>query len=341
MPLSCLDERQTLYAYDHGASAWAALAADNRQRRHLRAPCCDARVALKTSRLGTRFFAHLARGGCSTADESADHLELKALAVAAARAAGWDAATEVAGITPDGQVWRADVLATRGRHRVAVEVQWSPQADDETLRRQAQYAASGVRCLWLLRQRRFPASQDLPAVRVGRDAAKLLVALGQPVTAVLDAAFAGRLKFGIPTGATARVRVESVAVHCWAEGCDAITRAIERVAVTYGDNRCALPLSLLGNHPSVVRAIVDRLPADRARGRLALRSSKAAGRAYLANGCVRCDRLIGERFLSGAAASRGTLAAFDIAIDSDWRRAIDSIDHAPVWSVVAPAAPGR
>ncbi len=341
MPLSCRDDRQTLYAYDHDTGRWAALAADNRQRRHLRAPCCDARVALKTSRLGTRFFAHLARGGCSTADESADHLELKALAVAAARAAGWDAATEVAGVTPDGQVWRADVLARRGRHRIAIEVQWSPQTDDETLRRQAQYAASDVRCLWLLRQRRFPASQEVPAVRVGRDSAKQLVALAQPVSAVLAAAFAGRLKFGIPAGATARVRVEGVAVHCWAEDCDAITRAVERVSVTYGENRCVLPLSLIGDHPAVVRRIIDRLPADCARGRLALRSSKAAGRAYLANGCVRCDRLLGERFLSGAAASRATLAGFDIIVDAAWRTAIDSVDHAPAWSVVAPAAPAR
>ncbi len=57
-------------------------------------------VVLKTSRLGTRFFAHRSLGGCASGDESPEHLHLKALAIAAARAAGWTAEAEVAGVDP-------------------------------------------------------------------------------------------------------------------------------------------------------------------------------------------------------------------------------------------------
>lgn len=66
----------------------------------------------------------------------------------AALAAGWQAQVEsrdpVAG-------WRADVLVWRGRLRVAFEVQWSTQTVEEFERRTAQYAASGVQPVWLVR----------------------------------------------------------------------------------------------------------------------------------------------------------------------------------------------
>src|SRR5262249_40274425 len=145
---------------------WQALKQQNRATRHLAMPCCVSQVVLKKSLRGIQFFAHKARGACSTAPETEDHLRLKQMAVEAARANGWDAATEVAGTTPSGEKWRADVLAQKGQHKVAVEIQWSNQSNEETLRRQKRYALSGIRCLWLFRQSRFPITSDLPAARI-------------------------------------------------------------------------------------------------------------------------------------------------------------------------------
>jgi competence CoiA-like predicted nuclease len=176
--------------FDLSPDEWRALEAENRAARQLGLPCCSSRAVLKRSNLGTQFFAHKAASDCSTAPETETHLRLKRMVVEAARAHGWDAETEVVGVAPSGERWKADVLARDGRHVVAVEIQWSAQTVEEARRRQARYASSGVRCLWLLRTRaarvharcrpdddgdelptdRLPADRDLPVAGIGGSA---------------------------------------------------------------------------------------------------------------------------------------------------------------------------
>jgi hypothetical protein len=157
MPLRCLDPAgRSIQAFDLANEQWRAMEAENRRARHLKMPCCSAPVVLKRSRLGTRFFAHKAVGTCTTAAETEAHLILKAMAVDEARAHGWSVMTEVPGAAPSGEAWRADVLAWRGDRKIAIEIQWSSETNDEILRRQQRYRDSGVRCLWLLRQPSFP-----------------------------------------------------------------------------------------------------------------------------------------------------------------------------------------
>ncbi|MCK1506316.1 hypothetical protein IVB21_15655 [Bradyrhizobium sp. 18] len=126
---------------------------------------------MKTSARGLNFFAHKSRGPCRSGPEAEEHLALKLLAVAAARRAGWDCSTEARGASPSGEAWTADVLAQKGRHKIAIEVQLSSQTNEEILRRQERYRQSGVRCLWLVRQPGFPVSKDLPAACVSGDIA--------------------------------------------------------------------------------------------------------------------------------------------------------------------------
>ena len=83
------------------------------------------------------------------------------IAVDAARRHGWDAETEVAGTTDKGDQWKADVLARKGKRRVAVEIQWSLQTDEKVRRRQERYAESGVRHRWFFRHGGFPISREL------------------------------------------------------------------------------------------------------------------------------------------------------------------------------------
>src|SRR4029453_4096036 len=132
-------------------------------------PCCSSKVVLRRSPRGTQYFAHKVIGACATAPETEAHLRLKGLGVEVGRKHDWQAETEVSGLTPEGELWSADVLATKGAQRVAVEIQWSPQTAEETMRRQERYAASGIRGLWLLRHPGFAVSYALPAARIGGD----------------------------------------------------------------------------------------------------------------------------------------------------------------------------
>lgn len=115
---------------------------------NLRMPCCGVPAVPKTSSRGTYFFAHARRGECVTADESPEHLYCKALIAAAAHEAGWTVTTERPGVSPGGDEWVADVFCEKGKARLALEVQMSPQQDEETLRRQLRYKESGVRGAW-------------------------------------------------------------------------------------------------------------------------------------------------------------------------------------------------
>src|SRR5438874_3822362 len=179
VPLRCVDltTKRSVQAFDLSPDQWRILAIENRKARHLAMPCCSSQVILKKSGRGTQFFAHKAVGGCSTAPETETHLRLKGMVVEAARANGWNAATEVVGTTPNGEQWKADVLARKGDLKVAVEIQWSGQTKEETLRRQHRYKESRVRGLWLLRHPGLHISHDLPAARIGGSAEEGISAL--------------------------------------------------------------------------------------------------------------------------------------------------------------------
>lgn len=157
MPLKCLRGTEEIYAFDMKSDgAWKALREENSKTGALRMSCCGAEVVLRTSPLGTRHFAHKRTGPCETAPETKEHLLAKRLVVEGLRRTRWEARPEQEGETPGGEKWKADVLASKGKGRVAFEIQWSSQDHAETRRRQERYAASDVRGLWLFRQLDFP-----------------------------------------------------------------------------------------------------------------------------------------------------------------------------------------
>lgn len=300
------------------------MTATNRHVRHLRTTCCGSPLVLKTSRLGTQFFAHLALGGCASGDETPEHLHLKALAIAAARAHGWTAEAEVAGTTPDGEPWRADVLATRGRHRVAVEVQWSPQDDAVTRFRQARYAASGVRGLWLFRRPGFLADADVPALRVGGSLARGLTILDLPAADALDAVFDRRLRFGLATGTTATIVIHGGVAMCWGSDCGAYSRGVTGIEVSSAASRVTLDLAVFGDHIGLLGPL---LPPDTQRGRLRRRRDDTA-----VTGCFRCDRPL-TRFGRGSAF---VIVSGPLAITPAWAVLIAAQPgYAPAWGLAA------
>ena len=102
MPLSCKSGNISICAIEYDAAQWDELRSLNAADDHLRIGCCDSQVTLKTSKLGTRFFAHRRRGACTSAPETAEHLLVKEIIARAIAGTGWTVATEVRGNTPDG-----------------------------------------------------------------------------------------------------------------------------------------------------------------------------------------------------------------------------------------------
>jgi competence protein CoiA len=262
------------------------------------------------------------------------------MAVLVARSNGWTAETEVAGITPTGERWKADVLAQRGSYKVAIEVQWSGQTDHETLERQEKYAQSGVRGLWLLRQPGFPVTRDLPAVCIGGSLEQGFSALipyhthmnsrdrehpnrwhqSVPMKDLLDAAFSKRLRFG-PSGEVT-VSVRGGLVECWHPSCRAQSRILTNINIVFNGEEYYLPLSVLGEHPEVLQQLLDQLPISLGVGKIKIRFSKSQERSYLSNGCVRCDRLFGEAYGSEVWDKQEEIYSFRVQLTDPWRNAM-------------------
>ena len=308
MPLRCVDEHgTTIEASACDEDEWQALRARNRTVHHLMMPCCAARAVLKTSRLATRFFAHKAKGGCTWKPETEVHRHLKQLALSAARETGWEAQTEASGSTPDGERWTADVLAWRGDKTIAVEIQWSRQTNEETLRRQGRYRQSGITGVWLLRQPGFPISQELPAARICGSLAEGLEIVVEgngntrywsetyPYTQVLEpsaflaALFEDRFRFGIDHASEAKLNIKAGIRRCGR--CKARTRIVTGLTVRIG------PHELEDGIGIVVEALTERIHdvlGRRTDIRTVLEQQSAThGRSYVNNACRRCGGLMG------------------------------------------------
>ncbi len=291
VPLRCIDTRTgtNVLAFNLRADEWTSLREINKREHHLRTACCHAEVVLKKSKLGTQFFAHKVTGGCEAGPETEAHLRLKQIIAEVCQELGWAAETEAAGET-----WRADVLATKGKARIAVEAQWSPQADDETMRRQERYTEAGIRCLWLFRQEDFPVSRLLPAVRISKDDdCEFVVILKTepaeeryPLREFLAHALSKRFKFGVPLGVPARVLIFWRRVDCWS--CGAESASVARVVFSTGPFVRTTYVGDFDRFPDLAAQIHSRLPTSGGFGEFRRRSSDLYFPPYLSNSCRHC-----------------------------------------------------
>lgn len=329
MPLKCLDGELEIYAFDtESDDAWESLRSKNAETKALRMPCCGAGVVLRTSKLGTRHFAHAKRGPCETAPETAEHLLAKMAVIEGIKSTAWSAMPEQSGQTPSGEEWRADVLAAKGKGKVAFEIQWSRQDNGETVRRQQRYADAGVRGLWLFRQKDFPTGKETPSFRlafnaeaktfdvimpsphynamwVARDTTEVM-SWGQriPLQRFAAGALEGRLRFAPALGLRMPVEVNAVRIRCWR--CKKETGVVMGLVfaasrVLAGCPDISASIYDMGEHlPNGAAEVMSIIPPSllgrHGIGTVKPRRSKTAGGEYLSNGCVHCDALQGRFF---------------------------------------------
>lgn len=348
MPLRCVDDAgSSIQSHLLDEHQWAALKASHAQKRHLRMPCCHELAVLKTSKLGTRFFAHYRRGLCTTKPESAEHLLLKSIVAQAIAKCGWTVETEVRGQTNEGEEWIADVLARKKNNRIAVEIQWSRQTDIDTYARQARYKQSGVRGLWLFKQRDFPTDYLVPALQVVQEAGEMFVTiptddinpLRLSVSDFIHHAFTGRFWYGVFRPNThVKATMYGGFMSCWK--CGSWTNVVSEVELLHPRNErfVDIPIAELAELPS----LMPQLPLEQGIphkkvGKIQMRYSKTVGGRYLANGCVNCNALQGNFFLNEIAHRLKPIFSTNVLISAELHQSLqDTHGYACSWNLNLP-----
>ncbi|AMM31617.1 hypothetical protein SA2016_0931 [Sinomonas atrocyanea] len=338
MPLAAVLSEERVDASQLDDGAWEALRQRYKAGETLLMPCGQPGVP-RRSKLGLKHFAHKPGQNCPLHwDETQEHLELKALLAKAARAAGWEATLEFAA---DDRSWIADVLVTDGSRRIALEVQWSPQSEDDFVRRQRRYAAAGLECLWFVSSGNVDHAGQVPAFELrgarGSWSLHLMTALGHrtdvPLCDVLVHLLAGNYREPIEPFIQA-YSVQVAMVKCWKDAC-ARWLTVWRLDDVQIKTRCGLEGTLEVFYDPFARLFPkQRLEQEFAADVLqwlghpevdlprvatfASRHSKAADRTYLAYCCPHCGAMQGDVPLNEAGTRWRTFVI--------WRRLALSID---------------
>lgn len=220
MPLRALDGDSDVLAFALSERDWLELKKTYPDK-SLAMPCCGARAIPKTSKRGLQFFAHSSKAKpCNFRPESPEHEYVKFLIARAAMDAGWTVKTELRDETPTGDVWIADVLCYKGKVRVALEIQLSPQDVNETTHRQNRYHESRVRCAWFMantatRSSTYHPSKHLPIFMITKPIVGDIPML-QEFDVKLDKFVKELLTGGVKwTEEPKKYRVEYMADECW------------------------------------------------------------------------------------------------------------------------------
>jgi Competence protein CoiA-like family len=296
-----------VYSFDYDDESWQSLK-NNHKNLNFVMPCCNSHAVPKTSKLKNYFFAHSKQGECTSAPETPEHLYLKTIIAKIARSDGWLVTTEKKGETPSGEVWIADVFCTKGNVKLAFEVQWSAQTNDEFIRRTRKYTESDVRVAWLYRlrgnkeyyKRDFPVSKELPLFGIRHN--KETNAISVPQFDVLaeefiQGVFEGKLKWLPSPGDQLIVKIPPEIIKCWK--CKKQTKIIKDV-LFYNKNNIFISARSFSdrNIPDLIlHNVGNKELAKHGVGSIKKRYSKTVGAAYLSNGCFHCDSLMGNFFL--------------------------------------------
>jgi hypothetical protein len=270
------------------------------------------------SSLGLKFFAHKKGADCDMHEggETAEHLELKSLLVKAARAVGWEAELEV---PSKNRGWIADVMASNGERRIALEVQWSRQSSDDFVRRQERYAADGVECIWFVAPKNTDNAGTVPSHTIGGDPGSWHIRM----RTTLDGCSRTELRFEDAVGHILQgdyrfhsepyvqaYSMDVAMVKCWRDACGKWF-TLWRLEDLQVKTRCALEGTIEGVYQLESRMFVqdriERVIADQVlplleheqvdlprTAKLITRTIKAAEKTYLAYCCPHCGVVTGD-----------------------------------------------
>lgn len=112
-------------------------------------------------------------------------------------------------------------------------------------------------------------------------------------------------------------------IDWWKKPCQARTRIITSIDISFGPHTRSFTVATLGDYPDLLSLVLSHLPRDLQLGVIKPRFSRTQNRSYFSNGCQRCDAIIGENYESNAwNDERMAIAIFPTSISERWQAAI-------------------
>lgn len=305
MPLRALLNNSYIFSFNYDEEGWNEL-----KKNPLFMPCCHEKAIQKRSKLGTFFFSHYRKGICTSKPESEDHLFLKNLIAKVAVNEGWEVETEYRGETPDKEIWIADVLCKKGKAKLAFEIQCSPQSYEEFIRRQKNYASSGVRGAWFYKRNKRVASKFGSEIPNEHSTPVFLFELNQnepnefvvpqfneTIESFIRGMLNGKLIWVPKKGDTLTANVIATYERCWK--CKKETGIL--LGVEIEDRVGQLCTFERFDNPGILDFLRKQLGREfflkSKIGDIKMRYSKTVQEVYLSNGCFYCNALFGDFYI--------------------------------------------
>nr|QJS05473.1 competence protein CoiA-like family [Psychrobacter sp.] len=333
MAFTCMKNEEQIYSFVYSLKGWIALKEDKASSFSM--ACCGNQAILKTSNLGTQFFAHKAKpetNDCSTGGETEEHRHIKYLVSKTLFECGWRVEVEKRGFTPSGEEWIADIYAEKGKAKIAIEVQWSPQTFIETRLRQEKYAQSGVRCAWLLRSGSMKArdaivgdyaysTKDMPVFSIYKnkkqdeqtyvvynvnklktDSYEPLEPISLELEDFIKSLVSSKIKFTKKYSPVKRLYLKIIKQNCWNRRCGGTTKVVTRMY--FKEMVFGIEIEYLFQSKAIddcddqiLKALNSQLSKAYNFAPLRRRYSKTVGGSYVANSCIHCDALMGKHLI--------------------------------------------
>jgi hypothetical protein len=97
---------------------------------------------------------------------------------------------------------------------------------------------------------------------------------------------------------------------------------VTAIHVAFGPHDFRFTIPDLDEHPELLRIVLKHVPRKLNIGKIKRRFSNTQQRAYVSNGCIHCDSIVGQFFEHDVYDVEEPLCRFPIAISEQWRRAI-------------------
>ncbi len=265
---------------------------------------------LRKSKKGVKHFVHK-KGELpeSWEPESAQHLFVKNEVLLGCKDAGWQGIPEYRG-----KDWVADVLAVKGKYKVAFEVQWSYQTYDKTIERQNKYQRDKIRGCWLFKEapKKYGVVEsdlkELPLFNIFEDKNKKIkvhfygksLSVREFVKILLE----GKIKFShvLTSKRKQNITINFFDIKCYRCGYKQHSYYIN----PYIKSKCGLSFDAshitykLRYHHQVIKNVqefINKKGLDFRIGKIKKRYSKRFSSYYKSFGCYQCDVIFYDSYL--------------------------------------------